>query len=140
MPLTTGHIEPFGSNIVATGSEKFNPRESNLFLVIKNSDMSLLLILFLTTFSFYRDVRHSKCSTGSLDRFPQRRHHNGPILSRRTGLHRKQIPPLTVSLCRSHFDALLSPVRKFLQSVIQTGCPIDSFSFVPCSLVKDLTQ
>ena len=24
MPLTSGHIEPFGSNIVATGSEKFN--------------------------------------------------------------------------------------------------------------------
>ena len=43
-------------------------------------------------------------------------------------------------LCRSHFDALLSPSEESsLQSVIQTGCPIDSFSFVPCSLVKDLT-
>ena len=43
-------------------------------------------------------------------------------------------------LCRSHFDALLSPTEEgSLQSVIQTGCPIDSFNFVPCSQFKDLT-
>ena len=43
-------------------------------------------------------------------------------------------------LCRSHFDALLSPSEESsLQSVIQTGCPIDSFNFVPCSQFKDLT-
>lgn len=43
-------------------------------------------------------------------------------------------------LCRSHFDALLAPSEESsLQSVIQTGCPIDSFNFVPCSQIKDLT-
>lgn len=42
-------------------------------------------------------------------------------------------------LCRSHFDALLSPSEESsLQSVIQTGCPIDRFNFTPISMVSDM--
>ena len=42
-------------------------------------------------------------------------------------------------LCCSHFDALLSPSEESsLQSVIQTGQPIDSFNFTPTSAAKDL--
>lgn len=42
-------------------------------------------------------------------------------------------------LCRSQFDALLAPSEESsLQSVIQTGCPIDSFNFTPTSTVPDL--
>lgn len=42
-------------------------------------------------------------------------------------------------LCQSNFDALLSPTEESsLQSVIQTGCPIDSFSFTPTSTAKHL--
>ena len=42
-------------------------------------------------------------------------------------------------LCRSHFDALLSPSEETsLQSVIQTGCPIDRFNFTPISTANDL--
>lgn len=42
-------------------------------------------------------------------------------------------------LCRSHFDALLSPSEESsLQSVIQTGCPIDRFNFTPISMASDM--
>lgn len=42
-------------------------------------------------------------------------------------------------LCRSHFDALLSPSEESsLQSVIQTGCPIDRFNFTPISTAPDM--
>lgn len=42
-------------------------------------------------------------------------------------------------LCRSQFDALLAPSEESsLQSVIQTGCPIDSFNFTPTSSAFDL--
>lgn len=42
-------------------------------------------------------------------------------------------------LCRSVFDALLAPSEESsLQSVIQTGCPIDSFSFTPVSSGPDM--
>lgn len=42
-------------------------------------------------------------------------------------------------LCRSHFDALLTPSEESsLQSVIQTGQPIDSFAFTPISTAPDL--
>jgi WD repeat-containing protein 89 len=42
-------------------------------------------------------------------------------------------------LCRSHFDALLSPSEESsLQSVIQTGCPIDRFNFTPISTATDM--
>lgn len=42
-------------------------------------------------------------------------------------------------LCRSHFDALLAPSEETsLQSVIQTGCPIDRFNFTPFSTAPDM--
>ena len=42
-------------------------------------------------------------------------------------------------ICRSHFDALLSPSEESsLQSVIQTGCPIDRFNFTPISTASDM--
>lgn len=43
-------------------------------------------------------------------------------------------------LCQSQFDALLAPSEESsLQSVIQTGCPIDSFDFTPISTAPDMT-
>ncbi len=42
-------------------------------------------------------------------------------------------------LCKSNFDALLAPTEESsLQSVIQTGCPIDSFNFIPISTAPDM--
>lgn len=87
---------------------------------------------------FYRDVRQSSIP-----------------LAKWTDLHNEDVtmvrfypeqPGCIVSssidglLCQSHFDALLSPSEESsLQSVIQTGQPIDSFTFVPNSEEKDLT-
>lgn len=85
-----------------------------------------------------RDVRHS---TAPLARWTD--FHNEDITMVR--FHPDEPGCLVSSsidglLCRSNFDALLAPSEESsLQSVIQTGCPIDSFSFVPCSNFKDLT-
>lgn len=116
MPLTTGDIEPFGSGLLATGSEKYNHASPICFWDIRQPSAPV------TT---WFDQHHEDIT--------QVRFH-----PRRTGcLVSASIDGL---LCQSHFNAILTPVEEedSLQSVIQTACSIEAFSFTPTQSVEEL--
>ena len=70
LPLTSGHVEPFGSNILATGSEKFNHEVPICFWYPHHK--ITLYFLFSNHFIFlFQGCETIFSSVGPLDRFPQ---------------------------------------------------------------------
>jgi hypothetical protein len=115
MPLTTGHIEPFGSNLLVTGSEA----QSRQGVIAFWDQRQLNAPVCKWTDQHTEDVtmvRFRPDKAGCL------------VSSSIDGL-----------LCQSQFDALLAPqVDDALQSVIPLPWPIDAFSFTPVSGHEDM--